>query len=481
MIGRTIGNYSVVSELGRGGMGVVYLAEHPRIGRRVAIKVLLPEYGRDPELLARFFNEARAATAIHNDHIVDVIDFGELDEGGSYIVMECLEGRSLADALDAEPRMEPARVLHIARGIARALAAAHAHHIVHRDLKPDNVFLVRRDDDPDFVKVLDFGIAKLSGAGEWKTQTSSALLGTPYYMSPEQWNGTPVDPRVDVYALGVMIYEMLAGRRPFEGNSLAELCAAHTSREPPLLGKVVAPVDTVIRRALAKDREARFGGTMELVQALEDAAAGRATPAVTPASAPRDVVAPVASVASLAPTSSASAVRTGAIVIALGIVCAALIVGLSLRSRSQPSESAPAAPVVNPMDVVTPTPLPVTAAPTPTKSRARTRSELRQTWQLGANNCPAGALSPVVLVIIDGTRLRVSAAGHDSHGTIDATGRFRVTNAYGTCAGMSDGKVLTETCTSSTPQIVRNPSWVPGAPPTIAVPQSCNATYRILE
>src|SRR3954468_8537129 len=142
-------------------MGAVYLARHPRIGKEVAIKVLLPALSRDPELVQRFFHEAKAAAEIKDAHIVDVLDFGELDDGSSYIVMEWLEGRSLAELLRAETKLPLARVKKIARGIGRPLAPAHARGIVHRDLKPDNIFLVRHDDEHDFVKVLDFGIAKL--------------------------------------------------------------------------------------------------------------------------------------------------------------------------------------------------------------------------------------------------------------------------------------------------------------------------------
>src|SRR6185436_3767475 len=156
--------YVVKQQIGQGGMGAVYLAEHVRLGKRVAIKVLLPAISAQPDLVRRFFNEAKAATEIHNPHIVDVIDFGELDDGSTYIIMEWLEGRSLAEAL-AEGRFNLARAVHVARGIGRALSAAHERGIVHRDLKPDNIFLVRHDDDPDFVKVLDFGIAKLTLGG----------------------------------------------------------------------------------------------------------------------------------------------------------------------------------------------------------------------------------------------------------------------------------------------------------------------------
>src|SRR5262249_966529 len=146
VIGRTIGNYLVKRQIGQGGMGAVYLAEHPRILKQVAIKVLLPEVSRNPQVVARFFNEARAATEIRNEHIIDIIDFGGPAEDGSpYIIMEWLDGKSLTEVLEGAPKLRLSRAVHIARGIGRALSAAHRHGIVHRDLKPDNIFLIHRN------------------------------------------------------------------------------------------------------------------------------------------------------------------------------------------------------------------------------------------------------------------------------------------------------------------------------------------------
>src|SRR5262245_57292356 len=204
MIGRTIGNYVVKTKIGEGGMGAVYAAEHPRIGRRVAIKVLHPELGKSPEIVARFFTEAKAANEIRNEHIIEILDFGELPDGISYFVMEWLDGQSLAEALNRQRKFPLPRALHVARGVGRALAAAHESCIVHRDLKPDNIFLVKRGEDPDFVKVLDFGIAKLMQGDPqqaYKTQTG-AIMGTPYYMSPEQCRGATreMDQRADIYS-----------------------------------------------------------------------------------------------------------------------------------------------------------------------------------------------------------------------------------------------------------------------------------------
>ncbi len=264
VIGNTIGNYVVTEKIGQGGMGVVYLAEHPQIGRQVAIKVLLPELSKDPRNVNRFFNEARAANEIRNEHIVDTLDFGELADKSHYIIMEWLEGRSLTQAIKSDGRFSIGRAVHVARGIGDALAAAHHNGIVHRDLKPDNIFLIRRSGDPDFVKVLDFGIAKLmqhTAAEDVKTQTG-ALLGTPLYMSPEQCRGIEIDQRTDIYALGVILYQLTCGRVPFYAEGLGALLLLHMTQppDPPRQHNPEIPegLEQAILRALEKDVNTRY-------------------------------------------------------------------------------------------------------------------------------------------------------------------------------------------------------------------------------
>jgi len=275
MIGRTIGNYVVREKIGEGGMGVVYRAEHPHIKRHVAIKVLHPGAHRNPEVVHRFFNEARAATEIRNAHIVEVMDFGELPEGTPYLVMEWLEGESLGSLLRASRKLPVPRAAHILSGIARALKAAHSKGVVHRDLKPDNVFLVRADGEPDLIKVLDFGIAKLLATGmpaRYQTQTG-AIIGTPAYMSPEQCRGAKeIDHRTDVYSLGVMGYQMLTGRLPFESEALGELLLKHMTEKPPppsaIEPSVPEAISSIIASALEKEPDKRptvdqFAAVME--------------------------------------------------------------------------------------------------------------------------------------------------------------------------------------------------------------------------
>ena len=283
MIGQRFGNYRAVSLLGEGGMGAVYLAEHPQIGRRVAVKVLRPEMIRDPQLLVRFLNEARAANAIRHPNIIEVLDSGTTPEGIPYLVMELLEGEVLSARIRRLGRLSLREALEFSYQTASALAAAHAKGIVHRDLKPDNLFVVAdpADHTREMMKVLDFGIAKLQTlptGGGMQTRTGM-LMGTPVYMSPEQCLGTKtVDQRSDIYALGIIMFEMLAGKPPFTSDGFGELVNMHLNVRPPSLSDlnaaVTAPIEGVIMKALEKSPDARQRSAAEL-QADIRAAAGR--------------------------------------------------------------------------------------------------------------------------------------------------------------------------------------------------------------
>jgi eukaryotic-like serine/threonine-protein kinase len=276
IIGAAIGNYRIIAPLGEGGMGAVYLAEHPLIGKRVAIKVLHPELAGDPELVARFFQEARAVNEIGHPNIVDIIDFGTTTNGIVYLMMEYLEGRSLAQWIREEGPLHPADAVWVAEQVAEALATSHARGIVHRDLKPDNVFLLAGPRPR--VKVLDFGIAKLNGPGQASARTRmGVVLGTPAYMAPEQCEGRPdIDGRVDVYALGVMLHEMLTGETPFQADGFGAMLVMHLTAEPspPSLRRPELPssLDAIVLRALEKDPARRFGSMSELCGALGDPA-----------------------------------------------------------------------------------------------------------------------------------------------------------------------------------------------------------------
>jgi serine/threonine protein kinase len=276
-IGQTIGNYKIMAKLGEGGMGLVYLAEHPLIGRKVALKAIHPELSRNAEVVSRFMTEAKSVNQIGNEHIVDVSDFGNTPEGEFYFIMEFLQGESLADRLRRERLLPAARALQIASQVADALAASHAHGIIHRDLKPENIFLINRGQTTDFVKVLDFGLAKLTQGEEkvsHKTRTGS-VMGTPYYMSPEQCEGKAnIDHRADVYSLGVILFEMMTGRVPFGGEGYGEIIVKHLTTPAPAprdINPAITPEQqAVILRALQKSRDARYASMMEFNAALLD-------------------------------------------------------------------------------------------------------------------------------------------------------------------------------------------------------------------
>jgi eukaryotic-like serine/threonine-protein kinase len=278
MIGETVGNYRIVKLLGEGGMGVVYEAEHPGIGRKAAVKMLHPHLAQSQELVTRFFNEARAANAIRHPGIVEAFDFGTLASGASYIIMEFLEGESLSARIKRPGHLSLADAIDLAAQTANVLGAAHAKGIVHRDLKPDNIFVV-----PDFqtpgrerIKVLDFGIAKLTmssgGPGSVKTRTGT-VMGTPLYMSPEQCLGTrEVDQRTDIYALGIILYEMLCGRPPFVSEGHGELIHMHIASTPTpprqINPGIPVALEQVVLRAIMKEPERRFQTMGDLEEAL---------------------------------------------------------------------------------------------------------------------------------------------------------------------------------------------------------------------
>jgi tRNA A-37 threonylcarbamoyl transferase component Bud32 len=274
------GRYIVESVLGEGGMGIVYLARHRIIDKRVAIKVLRRDFAHNRDVAERFLFEAKAASSIGNPHIVDISDFGRLPDGSTYFVMEWLDGAPLSKLVADGQRVPVARVISIGRQIAEALQAAHQCDIVHRDLKADNVFVVKRGNETDFVKILDFGIAKVIGGESAQKTQMGALFGTPHYMSPEQASGGAVDCRTDVYGLGVILYELASGRVPFEGNTLMEILTQHMYRAPvPIRALVQAPeiptgLEAIILKALSKKPEHRYQTMLDVARDLERLANG---------------------------------------------------------------------------------------------------------------------------------------------------------------------------------------------------------------
>ena len=261
------GKYRIVKQLGEGGMGCVYLAEQ-QLGsttRKVALKTLHKHLSHDPAIKARFDREAGTVAALEHPNTIQVYDFGAMEDGTLYLVMEFVQGRSVADILEKDGPMPPARVENILRQVCGSLAEAHGHGIVHRDLKPDNVVLCERAGQKDWVEVLDFGIAKRSSEhdpNEAKLTQQGMVLGTPPYMSPEQFTGQPVDLRSDIYALGVMTYEMLVGKYPFEANTAWEWASKHMTEAPrPIetqaLGQHVPSNDARRHQARAREEQGR--------------------------------------------------------------------------------------------------------------------------------------------------------------------------------------------------------------------------------
>ena len=321
-VGQTIGNYTITAKLGEGGMGVVYLAEHPVIGRKVAMKAIHPELSRNPEVVSRFVTEAKAVNQIGNEHIVDIHDFGTTPDGDFYFIMEFLQGEALSDRIKREAPIDPARALDIAAQVADALAASHAHGIIHRDLKPENIFLIHKGNTNDFVKVLDFGLAKLT-LGEdkvsHKTRTGS-VMGTPYYMSPEQCEGRPnIDQRADVYSLGVILFEMMTRQVPFGGEGYGEIIVKHITAAVPspraINPRLSAAHEAILLRALAKNRDERFRGMEDFRVAMLDPERYALAPSVVPTPGPLSGY----GAGGIAPTRLMDSAASGAVVPAQGV------------------------------------------------------------------------------------------------------------------------------------------------------------------
>jgi serine/threonine-protein kinase len=280
--------YRVVKKLGEGGMGSVYLAEHTTINKRLAIKVLSPEFSHKQDLVDRFLQEARAASMIDQENVVEITDFGSTPNGSVFFVMEYLQGEDLSDTIKGNGPLPWSRVKPIMLQIVEALKCAHEAGIIHRDMKPENCFRIKRGSNEDFIKVLDFGIAKVtSDEGEGKNLTRTGMIfGTPEYMSPEQAKGEKVDHRVDVYALGVILYELLTGKVPFTADTFMGILTKHMF-EPPAAPSTVVPhvnipedVEAIILKALQKDREYRFQDMADMGAAIEKVGTGSAAVSV---------------------------------------------------------------------------------------------------------------------------------------------------------------------------------------------------------
>ena len=280
--GSILGSYQLESKLGEGGMGEVYLAEHMKLGRKVAIKVLRQEFAHNQNAVDRFFNEARAVNQIAHRNIVQITDFFEQAGGQNYYVMEYLEGSSLQDLLVTQGAMSAEDIIHIGVQIASALEAVHGKNIIHRDLKPENIIILNSDDFDNYVKLLDFGVAKLlepvQGMPLNQTQTG-VIMGTPEYMAPEQLKREPVTPLTDMYAFGLILFEMATGCRPWKYDNMGELVVAHMTKIPPMVNSVSSvksplplAIEQLIADCLAKEVDQRPKNMKEAADRLLSAA-----------------------------------------------------------------------------------------------------------------------------------------------------------------------------------------------------------------
>jgi serine/threonine-protein kinase len=373
------GKFRIERVLGQGGMGVVVAAYHLQLDERVALKFLLPDALQNAEAVARFAREARAAVKIKSEHVARVSDVGTLETGAPYMVMEYLEGRDLSAYVRESGPLPPSEAADYVLQACEALAEAHALGIVHRDLKPANLFLTRRADGTACVKVLDFGISKLTNPGAsdpgFSMTRTQAIMGSPLYMSPEQMaSSRQVDGRTDIWAIGAILYELMTGRVPFEADTMPQLCAM-ILQEPPrsmrdFRGDVPEPLHAVVLRCLAKDRNQRYQNVAELANALAPfasrlsarsaerisrvlSAAGISTSAV---SIPNPSVPPPATGTTLTQTGSSSKLPLVlSLVAVIGVVAIGVAAFLFLRvERGATAESVNVAPSVAPAALVSP-------------------------------------------------------------------------------------------------------------------------------
>jgi len=359
LIGSVLGDrYRVVSRIGMGGMGAVYLAQHITLKRDLAVKVLLPEFGGKEEFVRRFEREAESASRLAHPHIIAVTDFGRTADGLLFLVMEYLDGRSLSSLIREGP-LPVLRAVTIVRQMLAALNRAHAAGIVHRDLKPDNIMLIDREGQHDFVKILDFGIAKVTEPepGREALTQAGVVFGTPEYLSPEQALGDKIDARADLYATGVILFEMLTGRRPFESEDKVRIISMHLSHPVPRLrairpeADIPAALEDVVMQSLEKERENRFASASAFLTALEEAerltGEGRdltPPPLRTPAPMPLSGFAPRPSTGerpalppageNTAPAAPRRRALVGAVGVAIALVLAALALPKALRTKT---------------------------------------------------------------------------------------------------------------------------------------------------
>jgi serine/threonine-protein kinase len=384
LVGQVVaGKYRIDSIIGEGGMGYVVVAHHLQLDTKVAIKLLKAELASNAEAVERFAREARAAVRISSPHVARVFDVGQLENGSPYMVMEFLEGGDLSNMIQKRGPLPVQEAVDYVLQACEAIAEAHAAGIVHRDLKPANLFCARRPDGSVTIKVLDFGISKLTGGagqGALNATKTTAIMGSPFYMSPEQMESTRgVDIRTDIWGLGIILYELVTGRTPFEGNTMPEVCLRIATHQPAplrsLRADAPAALELAILRCLEKDRDKRYGNVARLAVALRDFASSRGKqsvdtimrtmeasgqPAVSaaPAGLPTEPAPPPDGVRTIEPLGQTQIPMQGGkgktLAIALGVAGLVVVGIIALRfaqsssatASSQPGASAAAAPLL---------------------------------------------------------------------------------------------------------------------------------------
>jgi serine/threonine protein kinase len=374
------GKYRIDRVLGQGGMGMVVAANHVQLNQPVALKFLLDEMLGQPTIVERFLREARASAQLRGEHVCKVTDVGTLDSGAPYIVMELLTGRDLSSLLAGNGPMPIATVVDYVMQACLGLAEAHAHGLVHRDLKPANLFLTQRPDGSPLIKVLDFGIAKAQAESDMSLTRTASVMGSPGYMSPEQLRSArDVDMRSDIWALGVIMYELVAGRPPFSAESITEMALRVAMDPTPQLTMPMPPgFDAIVYRCLEKDPTYRFQDVAQLARALAQFGGPRASENASAIARVLNVpeVAVPGPTVFATPTTLSSATgsvtpkpasRKGVVAAVLGVlVIGGGIAAVAMNGRSRAAEPTTTAPAIAPAPPPTPAPAPPPPPPAPT-------------------------------------------------------------------------------------------------------------------
>ncbi|MEO6529067.1 MAG: protein kinase [Gemmatimonadaceae bacterium] len=389
--------YHVLKKLGEGGMGQVYLAEHVKMGRKSAVKVMNPGMVQDADAISRFNREASNASRINHQHVAGIYDFGETAEGLIYLAMEYVEGEPLTALVSRSGALPPARAAELTRQTGEALSVAHDMGIVHRDLKPDNIMITRSRDGTDCVKVVDFGIAKAANVEAQKVTRTGLVVGTPEYMSPEQLAGDPLDGRSDVYSLGLVAFNMLTGQLPFPSETVQESMIMRLTDRPRRLGEMrpetdwPAEVQAVMDHALERDTSARYASASEFGRALQAAVNGMPASVATPgrtAVIPNAAGVPATRVSGTLPPPRASGVPTmvksrvpmlagaGVLVVALLGMGVVFMNGRVTNGSSTAATQTASVPAPTPLSATLPAPPPSAAKETVGRPAASGRAPL---------------------------------------------------------------------------------------------------------